>query len=246
MIVTKQDQLDGLKACGRAVARAIREMGASLEPGMTACDLDDLARKILAEEGAESAPELVYDFPGATCISIEPVIAHGWADDQTMQAGDLVNIDVSACKDGYFTDAGATFILPPVTPGKAALVDAARRVRDKAIARVKAGALMQVIPEAFMEEAAKGDYTIVENLLGCHGVGKTLHDKPEILAIPAKRDKRMFTEGMVLAIEPFLSTGATYAEDGEREWELFTPGCFTAQFEHTVVVSKKGPIIVTV
>ncbi len=246
MIVTTQDQLDGLKACGKAVARAIREMGAALEPGMTSRELDDLGRKILAEEGADSAPELVYDFPGATCISIEPVIAHGWADEQVMQAGNMVNIDVSACKDGYFTDAGATFILPPVTPGKAALVEATKRARDRAIARVKTGASMQVIPQAFVEEAALGNYTIIENLLGCHGVGKTLHDKPEILAVPSKRDKRSFTEGMVLAIEPFLSTGANYAEDGEREWELFTPGCFTAQFEHTVVVGKKGPIVVTV
>lgn len=245
MIVTNEEQLAGLKACGKVVARAIREMGAALEPGMTARELDDLGRKILELDGAESAPEGVYGFPGATCISIEPVIAHGWADEQTMQAGDMINIDVSASKDGYFTDAGATFILPPVTPKKDALVNAARRARDKAVARVKAGASMQVIPHAFVEEAASGGYSIVENLLGCHGVGTTLHDKPEILAVPDERDKRYFVEGLVLAIEPFLSTGADYAQDGEREWELFTPGCLTAQFEHTIIVGKKGPIIVT-
>ena len=246
MIVTNDDQLNGLRACGKAVARAIREMGAALEPGMTAKELDDLGRKILEEEGAQSAPESVYSFPGATCISIEPVIAHGWADGQTMKAGDMVNIDVSASKDGYFTDAGATFILPPVMPDKNALLVAAKRARDKAIAGVKAGASMQVIPKAFVEEAKAGGYTIIENLLGCHGVGGTLHDKPEILAIPDRRDRRKLQEGMVLAIEPFLSTGANFAQDGMREWELFTPGCLTAQFEHTVVVGKNGPIIVTV
>lgn len=245
MIITSEDQLEGLRACGRAVARAIREMGASLEPGMTSKELDDIGRAILTEEGAESAPEQVYQFPGATCISIEPVIAHGLADGQTMKAGDLVNIDVSASKDGYFTDAGATFILPPSKPKKIELVSAARRARDRAVAKVKAGASMQVIPQAFVAEARRGGYTVIENLLGCHGVGATLHDKPEILAIPDGRDRRTFTEGMVLAIEPFLSTGASYAHDGEREWELFTPGCLTAQFEHTVVVGRNGPIIVT-
>ena len=245
MIITSDNQLEGLKTCGRAVARAIREMAAALEPGMTAKELDDLGRHILEQEGAQSAPEQVYGFPGATCISIEPVIAHGWADGQVMKAGDLINIDVSACKNGYFTDAGATFILPPVTPQKQALVQAAKRARDSAVARVRAGIPMQIIPQAFSEEARAGGYSIVENLLGCHGVGTTLHDKPEILAVPDKRDRRQLLEGMVLAIEPFLSTGADYAHDGEREWELFTPGCFTAQFEHSVVVGKKGAIILT-
>ena len=245
MIITNNEQLEGLKACGRAVARTIREMGDALEPGMTARELDDLARVILEQEGAESAPEKVYGFPGATCISIEPVIAHGWADGQMMKAGDLVNIDVSACKDGYFTDAGATFILPPVAPEKQAIVAAAKRARDKAINGVKAGQLMQIIPQAFEKVAKAEGYSIIENLLGCHGVGITLHDKPEILAITDRRDKRQLLEGMVLAIEPFLSTGADYAHDGKREWELFTPGCLTAQFEHSIVVSKKGPIILT-
>lgn len=245
MIVTTQDQLDGLKACGLAVSKAIRLMGAALEPGMTAKELDDLGRKVLEQEGAESAPELVYGFPGATCISIEPVIAHGWADEQTMQAGDMINIDVSASKNGFFADAGATFILPPVLPQKQMVLEAAKRARDKAIATVKPGASMQVIPRAFEAEADKAGLTIIENLLGCHGVGKTLHDKPEIMAICDPSDNRKFKQGMVLAIEPFLSTGADFAEEGDREWELFTPGCITAQFEHTVVVGKNGPIIIT-
>ena len=212
---------------------------------MTSQELDDLGRRILEEEGAESAPESVYDFPGATCISIEPVIAHGWADSQRVKPGDMVNIDVSASKDGYFTDAGATFIVPPIVPEKQVLVEAAKRARDNAIAQARAGQPMQVIPKAFDKEAKAGGYTIIQNLLGCHGVGTTLHDRPEILAVPDRRDRRKLQEGMVIAVEPFLSTGASYASDGVREWELFTPGCLTAQFEHTIVIGKKGPIIVT-
>lgn len=245
MIVTKSEELDGLKACGRAVARTIREMAAILEPGMTARELDDIGRAILAQEGAQSAPQLVYDFPGATCISIEPVIAHGWADEQMMKAGDLVNIDVSAEKDGYFTDAGATFLLPPAKPEKLALIKATRQARDRAIAQLRPGQAMQSIPQTFMREAQAGGYTIVENLLGCHGVGKTLHDKPEILSVPNRGDRRLLKEGMVLAVEPFFSTGANFAEDGDRQWELFTPGSLTVQFEHSVVISKNGPIILT-
>ncbi|WP_316861164.1 type I methionyl aminopeptidase [uncultured Cohaesibacter sp.] len=245
MLVTNDDQLQGLRDCGRAVARAIEEMGKAIEVGMTAKELDDLGQRILEQEGAQSAPKTIYDFPGYTCISIEPVIAHGWADEQKMKAGDLINIDVSACKNGYFTDAGATFILPPVTPEKKALVAAAKRARDNAIKQARAGASMQVIPQAFQKEARASGYSLIENLLGCHGVGTTLHDKPEIIAVPDQRDKRKLAEGLVIAVEPFLSTGARFASDGMREWELFTPDCLTAQFEHTIVVGKKGPIIVT-
>ena len=227
MIVTTNDQLEAFRDCGKAVAKAIRKMGEALEPGMTAKELDDLGRAFLESEGAQSAPEQVYDFPGATCISIEPVIAHGWADARAMKAGDLINIDVSACKNGYFTDAGATFILPPVTPEKTASGRSSQACTRQGRGCHPLGSVHAGHPQGPLPRLrAKGGYSIIENLLGCHGVGETLHDKPEILAIPDKRDKRKLVEGMVLAIEPFLSTGAEFALDGDREWELFTPGLF--------------------
>src|SRR5262245_57001062 len=116
MTITTPDELDGLKHIGRIVANTMRAMAKAMEPGMTTKELDDMGRKLLEREGATSAPEDSYDFPGATCISVNEEVAHGIPGDRVILAGDLVNIDVSASKHGYFADTGATFRMAPVHP----------------------------------------------------------------------------------------------------------------------------------
>src|SRR5262249_47573021 len=106
-----EDQLDGLKHIGRIVARVLDAMRAAAEPGMTTAELDAVGAKLLEAEGARSAPQLTYDFPGATCISVFPAIAHGVPGQQNLAAGQLINIDVSAKKNGSFADTGASFVL---------------------------------------------------------------------------------------------------------------------------------------
>src|SRR6185312_1492710 len=115
MTIENDEQLEALKAAGRVVARTLKAMGEALEPGITTKELDDLGRRLLDEAGARSAPELTYSFPGATCISVGPDVAHGIPGARRIEAGDLVNIDVSAELDGLFADTGASFAVPPVT-----------------------------------------------------------------------------------------------------------------------------------
>ena len=114
MTVENEDQLEKLRVIGNLVARTLVAMGKALEPGMTTRELDDIGRALLAKEGARSAPELTYDFPGATCISVGPDCAHGIPDDTKVKPGDLINIDVSAELDGFYGDTGASFAVPPV------------------------------------------------------------------------------------------------------------------------------------
>jgi len=116
MTIGSQSDLDKLKTVGALVSQTLRAMGAALEPGMTTRELDDLGRRLLEREGARSAPELTYGFPGATCISIAPDVAHGVPGDRVIKAGDLINIDVSAELDGFFGDTGASFCVPPAPP----------------------------------------------------------------------------------------------------------------------------------
>jgi methionyl aminopeptidase len=116
MTIETEDQLDKLRSVGGLVARTLAAMGRALEPGMTTRELDDLGRALLEKEGARSAPELTYAFPGATCISVGPDCAHGIPDGTVVKAGDLINIDVSAELDGYFGDTGASFAVPPTRP----------------------------------------------------------------------------------------------------------------------------------
>src|ERR1700677_1425098 len=127
MTIGSEDELTRLRHVGRVVARTMAAMARALEPGMTTGELDALGRALLEREGARSAPEVTYDFPGATCISVFPQIAHGIPGDQVLKAGDLVNIDVSAEIDGVFADTGASFAVPPILPRTDRLMRDGRR-----------------------------------------------------------------------------------------------------------------------
>jgi len=127
MTVSNDDELAALKRIGRIVADALETMGRAIEPGMTTRDLDAVGRAVLGAAGARPAPELAYKFPGATCISVNEEVAHGIPGDRRIRPGDLVNIDVSAEKDGYFADTGASFAVPPVTRAVARLCRDGRR-----------------------------------------------------------------------------------------------------------------------
>src|SRR5882757_3388130 len=139
MTIGSEDELERLKVAGRVVARTLKAMGEALEPGITTRELDGIGRRLLELEGARSAPELTYGFPGATCISVGPDVAHGIPGDRAIAAGDLVNIDVSAEIDGFFGDTGASFAVPPVAPRIERLCRDGRRAMWTGIRSVKAG-----------------------------------------------------------------------------------------------------------
>ncbi len=246
MTIQTEEDLVKLKRIGKIVANTIQIMGKSLEPGMTTQELDNIGRQYLASQEARSAPELTYNFPGATCISINHEVAHGIPGAKKIQPGDLVNIDVSAEKEGYFADSGFTFIVPPTTPKKLALTQAARSVLSQCLATVKAGMPLNLIGRIISEKAKRQGYAIIKNL-GSHGVGRALHEEPEFIAPYYDRhDKRILHKGMVITLEPFLSTGVQYASEAKDGWTLTIPrGYFAAQYEHSLVITDGKPIILT-
>lgn len=246
MTIDTEDQLDNLRIVGKIVAETLRHMGAQIEPGMTTAELDLFGRAKLDSFGARSAPELTYDFPGATCISLNHEIAHGVPGNQIISAGDLVNIDVSAEKNGFFADTGGSFIVPPGTDIQRALCRTTRKALNRGVREVKAGAKMSGVGKAVQRIAKQRGYTIICNLHG-HGVGGALHEEPTSIApYYDPEDGRVFDDGMVVAIEPFLSTGAEWADEASDGWTLTTsPNYMTVQYEHTVVATRRGPIILT-
>ncbi len=246
MTIENEDQLEKLRIIGRLVARTLAAMGEALEPGMTTKELDDLGRALLEKEGARSAPEVTYKFPGATCISVGPDCAHGIPDDTAIKAGDLINIDVSAELDGYFGDTGASFAVPPTSPRIERLCDDGRRAMWAGIRAVKPGARLNEIGRAIETFAGKNGYSLVRNLAS-HGVGRSLHDEPsEIPTWYEPRDRRKITEGLVFTIEPFLSLGADSVEEMDDGWTLRPPlHQPTVQYEHTLVATRRGPLILT-
>lgn len=246
MTVSSDDDLAALKRIGRIVADALEAMGRAIEPGMTTLELDGVGRRFLEAAGARPAPETVYGFPGATCISVNEEIAHGIPGERRIGPGDLVNIDVSAEKDGYFADTGASFAVPPVTRAVERLCKDGRRAMWSGLRQVGAGKPLAGIGQAVGSFAKKNGYTLVRNLAS-HGVGRSLHEEPtEIATWPNTSERRIMAEGLVLTVEPFLSLGADFAEDGDDPWTLYSrPRALTVQYEHTVVATRNGPLILT-
>lgn len=245
MTITNAAELAGLRSVGRVVANTLQAMARAMEPGMTTRELDGIGRALLEAEGAQSAPEVTYEFPGATCISVNEEIAHGIPGDRALTAGDLVNIDVSAVKDGFFADTGASFPLGTVTPEVTRLCRDGRWAMQAGIAEVGHGRLLAGIGNAIGRFAAKRGYTLIRNLAS-HGVGRALHEEPEEIATWPNRDNRRIHRGLVLTVEPFLSLGGHRAVAGRDGWTLFAqPRALTVQYEHTVVTTERGALVVT-
>ncbi|WP_454286315.1 type I methionyl aminopeptidase [Rhizobium arsenicireducens] len=246
MIVSSEDDLNGLKDIGRICASAVKIMAAALEPGITTRELDQIGRKVLEDAGAQSAPEFCYEFPGATCISVNEEIAHGIPGDRKILAGDLVNIDVSGVKNGLFGDTGSSFIVPPAKPKIEKLCRDGKRALWVGLNQVRTGQPMVNIGNAIGAFARKNRYTLIQNLAS-HGIGHSLHEEPKELSTwPDPDETRIMEEGLVFTIEPFLSLGGLWAEDGDDPWTLYSdPKAPTVQFEHTIVVTRNGPIILT-
>lgn len=248
LTITTEEQLEKLKAIGRICALTRDAMASAMRVGMTTLELDEIGRKLLTEHGALSAPEVTYDFPGATCISVNEEIAHGIPGDRVLGAGDLVNIDVSAVKDGVFADCGSSFILGDGDRRLVTLCRDGKKAMWAGIRAVRAGAPLADIGTAIGQFAKKGGYTLIGNLAS-HGVGDSLHDEPgEIATWPDRSERRRMTDGLVFTIEPFLSLGGRMADQksADDEWTLTSkPSAPCVQYEHTVVATPRGAIVVT-
>lgn len=246
MTVTTEEELAGLRAIGRIVANTLAAMGRAMEPGVTTGELDRLGRDLLDRDGATPAPEATYGFPGTTCISINEEIAHGIPGARVIAPGDLVNIDVSASKDGFFADTGASFVVPPASPLMDRLCRDGRRAMQIGIAEVATNRPLAGIGRAIGRFAHSRGYTLIRNLCS-HGIGRALHEDPtEVATWPVRHDRRILRQGQVLTVEPFLSLGGRWAEGGADGWTLHSrPVAPVVQYEHTVMVGRGGPVILT-
>ncbi len=242
-----RDDVEGMRKAGRAVKTAFDAMREAAKPGMSTAELDRIGERSLTTSGARSAPKLFYDFPGATCISVNEEAAHGIPGSRILQAGDLINIDVSAELDGYVADMGESFVLQPGEQHSAAvrICEAVQQAVRAALTQVRAGRSLNVIGRAVQRVADTSGYRIVENL-GSHGVGRSIHEEPSYVPRNNPAERRRLTEGMVLTIEPFFSDGASWVEEEPDGWTLAVPpGVLVAQYEHTLIVTDAEPIVVT-
>ncbi len=247
MSITNQAELNGMQEASKAVAHTLKAMIAYAQPGMSTLELDEYGAKILADFGARSAPYLTYKFPGYTCISVDNEFCHGIpSPKRILKEGDLINIDVSAELNGFWSDNGASFILGEDLHQHQKLVDASKDILRKAISQIKGGVKIADIGYLMETEAKKKGYRVIKNL-GGHGIGRSLHEQPEELMNYKNRfDNRRFRKDSVVAIETFIATDSTLAVELRDGWTMVgNRGGYMAQHEHTIVITDGAPIILT-
>ena len=246
MSINSEKDIQLLKRIGLIVSQVLKEMRQQTKPGMNTKQLDEIGAKLLAKKGARSAPKITYDFPGSTCISVNEEVAHGVPSNRVLAAGDLVNIDVSAELDGYFADTGASFQIPPYNTTTQRLLRITRTALDRAVYTARSGVKINQIGKVVQDVAQNSGYTVIRNL-GGHGVGTALHEEPRFIAnYYDSKDERGLEDGMVITIEPFVSMRAIHVVEQSDGWTLKTPDrSLVAQFEHTLVVQKGYPVLIT-
>ena len=246
MIVKNEEELEGLRVIGRIVAEIRETLRDATVPGITTKELDDMAGRLFSEKGAVSAPIDQYEFPGYTCISVNHQVAHGIPGSYVIKDSDLVNIDVSGSLGGYFADTGISFVAGTPDVAKQKLCDVAKSSLDRALSKVKAGSSLNQIGKAVEREAKDNGLFVIKNLTG-HGIGTALHEEPQhVLNYYDPWDKILLADGMVLAVEPFISQKAEHVIELDDGWTFVTPDeSLVAQIEHTIVVTKGKPIILT-
>ncbi|QNL52421.1 type I methionyl aminopeptidase [Olivibacter sp. SDN3] len=247
MCITNEKELDGMRKVSEAVALTLKNMHAYARPGMSTRELDNYGGRLLDTFGAKSAPYLTYRFPGHTCISLNHEICHGIpSDKRIIQEGDLLNIDVSAELNGYWSDNGSSFIVGKDVHHKQHLIDTSKLILRKAIGSIKGGVKINEVGALIEREAKKNGYKVIKNL-GGHGVGKGLHEAPEgILNYKDRFDSRRFQKHFVIAIETFITTSSSLAVELPDGFTLVgNKGGYAVQHEHTIVVTDGQAIILT-
>ena len=245
MTIENDEQLQKLKEIGAIVGDTLRMLGTYVRDGITTMELDDIATRELARLGARSAPRLVYNFPGTTCISVNNEAAHGVPSDRVLREGDLVNIDVSAEKDGFFADTGASFAVGTIDNRAQHLLTTGQTALRKACFKARGRQKLRVIGKTVEQCVTKAGFSIIRDLSG-HGVGRSIHEEPSVLNYDHPSGNLRLKKGDVIAIEPVISTGPEHIDTAPDGLTYIVPeGHLCAQFEHTIVVTDRAPIILT-
>ena len=246
MIAKTTEDFESLKKIGRIVAEIRDAMRKATKPGVTTKELDEIGGRMFEERGALSGPKGEYDFPGYTCISVNEEVAHGIPGKRVIKDGDIVNIDVSGSYNGYFADTGISFVVGKGHTKKEKLCEVAESAFNRAMLKIKAGSRLNQIGKAVEREAKENGLTVIMNLTG-HGIGKSLHEAPShILNYFDAWEPTILKEGMVLAVEPFISEKAEHIVESGDGWTFLTPDkSLVAQIEHTIIVTKDAPILIT-
>jgi methionyl aminopeptidase len=239
------DEIEQMAASGAVLARCLQMLRAKARPGVTTGELDEAAERFIRSQGAEPAFKGYRGFPGSICSSPNSMIVHGIPGSYKLQRGDILSIDVGVVLNGWVSDAAVTVPIGPVTPIATRLMQTTREALFEAVDQVRPGNHLGDISATVQRRVEADGFAVVRSLVG-HGVGREMHEDPQIPNHGEPGTGPELDEGMVLAIEPMTTAGQDGIRVGSDNWSVYSEdGSLACHFEHTVAVTADGPRILT-
>jgi methionyl aminopeptidase len=245
IIKKSPEAIDQIAASGEVLARCHRLLRGKVRPGVTTAELDKAAERFIRSQGAEPAFKGYHGFPGSICASPNSMVVHGIPDDDALDRGDVISIDIGVERDGWVSDAAVTLPVGPVSDVARNLMAVTRESLFEGIEQCLVGNRLGDVSSAIQRRVEAEGFSIIRTLVG-HGVGRSMHEDPQIPNFGSPGTGPLLEEGMVLAIEPMVNVGGPEVHVGSDNWAVYSEdGSLAAHFEHTVAITAAGPRILT-
>jgi methionyl aminopeptidase len=239
------EEIDRMAAAGRILARCHEILRSKARPGVTTEELDAAAERFIRSQGAEPAFKGYRGFPGSICASPNSMVVHGIPGAYELKRGDILSIDIGVVLDGWVADAAITHPIGNVTPIAGRLLSTTRAALFDAVEECRAGNRLGDVSHAVQTRVEGDGFAVIRSLVG-HGIGRSMHEDPQIPNFGDPGTGPELEEGMVLAIEPMVNVGTHHVRMGQDNWAVYSQdGSLAAHFEHTVAVTADGPRILT-
>ena len=234
-----------MAAAGAVLVRTMNLLAGKIRPGVTTSELDAAAEKFIRSQGGEPAFKGYRGFPGSICASPNSMIVHGIPGPYKLQRGDIISVDIGVVLDGWVADAARTFAVGPVSPVATKLMQTTEGALFVAVEQCRAGNRLGDVSNAIQQHVEAEGLSIVRTLVG-HGIGRSMHEEPQIPNYGKPGTGVLLEEGMVLAVEPMVTAGRHAVRVGEDHWAIYSQdGSLAAHFEFTIAVTGDGPRVLT-
>jgi methionyl aminopeptidase len=239
------DEIERMAVAGAILVKTMNLLAGKVRPGTTTADLDRAAEKFIRSQGAEPAFKGYRGFPGSICTSPNSMIVHGIPGPYTLQRGDIISVDIGVIRDGWVADAARTFAVAPISPVAHKLLATTEEALFVAVEQCRAGQRLGDVSHAIQQHVEAAGLSIVRTLVG-HGIGRSMHEDPQIPNYGAPGTGVLLEEGMVLAVEPMVTAGRHAVRVGDDHWAIYSQdGSLAAHFEFTIAVTAAGPRVLT-
>ena len=245
VILKTANAIKKMREAGRLSALALKVGGEAVKPGVTTAEIDKAIHDFIVSQGATPSFLNLYGFPASACISVNDELIHGIPGNRVIKEGDIVSIDVGACLDGYHGDNAATFVAGEASEEAQKLLDVTKQSLYKGIEMAIVGNRVGDISNAVQTYCEERGYSVVREFVG-HGIGRSVHEDPEVPNFGAAGHGPRLVNGMCIAIEPMINAGTRFVSTDSNGWTVRTKdGKLSAHFEHTIAITDNGPIILT-